>query len=483
MTSTDFILLLPFAILSVTAIVVLLAAAFCRHHTVIVVLTVMGIVAALLTLPWLVRLAPAQVTALLTVDRYAVGWMAILGTITLGVTLLAWDYWRLRNERAEEFYVLLVLALLGAMILVAANHFASFFLGLEILSVGLYALIAYDRTRRFALEAGLKYLVLAATSSSFLLFGMALLYAHVGRMDFVHVARALSLDSDPRILAITGLALLTVGIGFKLAIVPFHLWTPDIYQGAPVPVTAFVATASKVASFAVFLRLFRQLHPESGSPLLVLIAVVAVLSMFVGNLLALRQQNVKRLLAYSSISQLGYLLVAVLAGGQWADLAGFYFLAAYTVTTLAAFGIVALLSPEDREADRIADYRGLAWRRPWLAAVLTISMLSLAGIPFTAGFVGKLYLLGAGTADGLWWMVLSLVVSSTIGLYYYLRVVFVLFAATETVGEPIPSTPRRRAWPSQLTIAVAGSLIVWLGIYPTPLITFFQRTILQLGVR
>ena len=237
-------------------------------------------------------------------------------------------------------------------------------------------------------------------------------------------------------LLLTGLALTLTGFGFKLGLVPFHLWTPDVYEGAPAPVTAFVATVSKGAMFALLLRYFHG--PGAKGTVFVALSVVAVASMLVGNLLALLQDNVKRILAYSSIAHMGYVLVAFLAGGALAEQAVMFYLAAYFVTTLGALGIVTAISGAERDADRLTDYSGLFWRSPATAGVMTAMMLSLAGIPLTAGFLGKFYVVAAGASATVWWLVIALVVTSVIGLYYYLRVVVIMYQ----VDASIPASRR-----------------------------------------
>ena len=269
--------------------------------------------------------------------------------------------------------------------------------------------------------------------------------------------------------------MLVVGIGFKLGIVPFHLWTPDVYQGAPAPVTAFVATVSKGAALALLLRIFPPADIHAGGPLYTVFALIAAASMIAGNLLALMQNNVKRILAYSSIAHLGYLLTAYLAGGALTVTAVTFYLIAYFVTTLGAFGAVTVLSGPQKEAENIDDYRGLFWRRPWLAGVFTAMLLSLAGIPLTAGFVGKFYLVLAGVGSTQWALVIILVVTSTIGLYYYLRItvaMFVLQPETKAAGPPTPLS-----LPGALTLATLTVLLVWLGVVPAPVIDLIQTVI------
>jgi NADH-quinone oxidoreductase subunit N len=276
----------------------------------------------------------------------------------------------------------------------------------------------------------------------------------------------------------TGVGMLVVGIGFKLAVVPFHMWTPDIYEGAPAPVTAFVATVSKGSMFALLLRFFTPLDIHVSGALFAVFALIAIASMLVGNLLALLQNNVKRILAYSSIAHLGYLLVAFLASGALAITAVTFYLVAYFVTTLGAFGIITVLSTSARDADRLDDYRGLFWRRPWLAGIFTSTLLSLAGIPLTAGFVGKFYLVAAGVGSALWPLVIILVVTSAVGLFYYLRLVAAMYI--QPPQEEVSVVASSLSLAGSLVLAALMLLLVWLGVYPAPFIDMIQATAARL---
>ena len=264
-------------------------------------------------------------------------------------------------------------------------------------------------------------------------------------------------------------------MGFKLAVVPFHMWAPDVYQGAPAPVAAFVATVSKGAMFALLLRYFMEIVAFRSGALWWTLAGIAALSMFVGNLLALLQDNVKRVLAYSSIAHLGYLLIAFLASGPMAVEAVTVYLVAYFITTLGAFGVVGVLSKSGREADTMEDYRALFWRRPWIAAVFAIMLLSLAGIPLTAGFVGKFYVVTAGVSSSLWLLLVLLAINSVIGLFYYLRII-VAMSAEKSRGdhhvEEVRAVPA--SFTDGLVLAMLSGLLFWIGLYPAPLIHLVQ---------
>jgi NADH-quinone oxidoreductase subunit N len=474
MSVNDLVALLPLIVLGTAIVLLLLVAAFNRSHSVVALMAILGLSLAFASL--FVPSASSQVTPLLVMDGYARFFIGLMLAASLVVMLLAYGYLGEHSINPEEFYILLLLATLGAAVLAASSHFASFFLGLEILSISLYALIAYLRTSERSVEAGAKYLVLAGASSAFLLFGMALVYAEAGTMELARLASIPSTaTATTNYLLLPGLAMMVVGIGFKLAVVPFHLWTPDVYEGSPAPVTAFVATVSKGAVFALLLRYFTQIDIHAYQSLFIIFVLIALASMLVGNLLALFQNNVKRILAYSSIAHLGYLLVAFLASGPLAVTAVAFYLLSYFITTLGAFGVVTVLSNEERDADDIQDYRGLYRRHPWLAGIMTAMLFSLAGIPLTAGFVGKFILVAAGVSSELWLPVVVLVISSAIGLFYYLRIIVALYAAPEPEREPLVS----RSLPVMGSVVLVGLtlLLVWLGIYPTSLIQLIQSTI------
>lgn len=464
MTTAHLIGLLPLLILAAASVLLMLVVAIKRNHRLVFSVSLIGIAAAFISLWPLAEMGTRDIGALLVVDSFSLLYMGLLLPTAAIVVLFAYDYLDRQHEHKEEFYILVLLATLGGMALVASNHFASFLLGLEVLSVALYALIAYLRTGALSLEAGIKYLVLASSSAAFLLFGMALIYEQVGSLQFAPMAAAFA---NPRagISSFTffaGAALLFTGVGFKLAVVPFHLWTPDVYEGAPLPVTVLIATVSKASVFGLLLR---WIHPFSapGSPLWIVLAISAIASMLAGNLLALRQNNLKRLLAYSSIAHMGYFLVALLAGGAFGLQAATYYLIAYLVTISGAFGVLTMLSPGGEECCEIEDYRGLFWRRPLLGGILTAMFFSLAGIPLTAGFLGKFYVIVAGASSASWGLIITLIVSSVIGLFYYLRVVVALYARP---AEAFTSERGTSLFASGFGLASLTILLFCFGIWP-----------------
>jgi NADH-quinone oxidoreductase subunit N len=322
-----------------------------------------------------------------------------------------------------------------------------------------------------SIEAGVKYLILASASSAFLLFGMALIYTVFGTMQFGGIALAISNLSQLPPLFIYGFGMLLVGVGFKLALVPFHMWTPDVYQGAPAPITAYIATVSKGAVMAVLIRFFFTIKGFENQSIFIVISIIAILSMFIGNLLAIRQQNIKRLLAYSSIANMGYLIIILLTGSDKGIHAAIFYLISYFITTIGAFGVISLFSTGKYEAEKIEDYKGLFWKSPWIAIVFTLSLLSLAGIPITAGFIAKFYVIFEGMKAGLILLVFSMIIDSAIGLYYYLRVITTLFSPASDAKLPVLSLT------GNMTLALITFSILLLGIYPGWLINIIVNFI------
>ncbi|SEP87732.1 NADH-quinone oxidoreductase subunit NuoN [Pseudomonas abietaniphila] len=480
LTIQHFIALAPLLITSITVVVVMLGIAWRRNHSQSFLLTVAGLNLALLSIYPALKVAPLVVTPLLQIDSFALLYIGIILVSTLACVTLAHAY--MGEGKAgypgnrEELYLLILMAAAGGMVLVAAQHLASLFIGLELLSVPVYGLVAYAFFNKRSLEAGIKYMVLSAAGSAFLLFGMALLYAEAGSLGFSEIGKAIAATGMPSPIASLGLGMMLIGLGFKLSLVPFHLWTPDVYEGAPAPVAAFLATASKVAVFGVLVRLF-QISPAATSGVLTdVMSVIAVASILIGNLLALTQNNLKRLLGYSSIAHFGYLMIAMVASKGLAVEAISVYLVTYVLTSLGAFGVITLMSSpySGRDADAMFEYRGLFWRRPYLTAVLTVMMLSLAGIPLTTGFIGKFYIIATGVEAHLWWLTGSLVIGSAIGVFYYLRVMVTLYLQDSKIQRhDAPFNWAQRA--GGVMLLGITLLAFFLGVYPQPLLSLVQH--------
>lgn len=491
MNSSELLALLPLISLATGIVVVMLIAAFARSHHSVALASAATLLITFACLPLAAQDIPIGVTPLLIVDGFGLLFCGVLVASSFAICIMAYPYWQVRNIEREEFYLLLLIGTLGAMVLVLSKHMAALLLGLETLGISLFAMAAYSTRLKqqhthpdireqsdLSLEAGLKYLVLSALASALLLFGMALIYLETGQLDFTRAP--FSALGSTSLIFYGGTALLLAGISFKLSLFPFHLWTPDVYEGSPAPVTSFVATISKGAIFAVTLRYFVASESLANPAVFNAVAAIAALSMLSGNWLALMQQDLKRLLAYSSIAHMGYLLIAFLTlqtqSTRFAIEASSIYMITYIVTTLVAFGIITSLSSKDgsesQEVRQLSQYHGLFWRHPILATALSISILSLAGIPLTLGFVGKFYLLSAGAEAGLWWLLGTLIVSSGIGLFYYLRIISALFK-TGASKEAQWEAGARQTSGSIILLALTANL-VFFGVYPQPLLEGVQ---------
>jgi len=460
MHAADLAPLWPHILIAAGSVVLLLAIAFNRDYNLSFALTLAvlaGAAGGVLT-QWG---QPARQLPLLIIDSSGMFYSLLAILSTMAVVLFSYRYLRERPGFREEYYLLLLLACLGALVLVSSRHLVSLFLGLELLGVSLYALISYQRVSDAGLEAGIKYLILAGASSAFLLLGMALLYYDFGSMAFADLAAGLAGPRGGNLPGLAGTVLLLVGAGFKLGAVPFHMWTPDVFEGSPAPVAAFVATVSKGSVFALLVRFFAPVPLDER--LMTAFTLIAIASMLAGNLLALFQDNVKRLLAYSSIAHMGYTLVAFLSAGTLRASAVAFYLVAYFISVLGALGVVITFSGPDREADTLEDYRGLSLRHPWLALVFSLFLISLAGLPLTAGFIGKFYVLRAGVGSDRWLLVFSLILGSAIGLFYYLRVLAVMYLPPARVG---PYRVLRPGFWQGAALALLAAGLVWVGLIP-----------------
>ncbi|AJJ70927.1 proton-translocating NADH-quinone oxidoreductase, chain N family protein [Yersinia pseudotuberculosis] len=478
-TPQQLIAMLPLLIVGLTVVVVMLSIAWRRDHFINATLTVIGLNLALLSLYFVGQVGPMDVTPLMRVDGYSMFYTGLVIIASLATSTFAYPWLVGYPDNREEFYLLVLIAALGGILLASANHLASLFLGIELLTLPLFGLIGYAYRQKRSLEASIKYMLLSAAASSFLLFGMALLYAESGSLSFVGLGQSLSDSMVHQPLILAGLGMMIVGLGFKLSLVPFQLWTPDVYQGAPAPVSTFLATASKIAIFAVVMRLFMYAPAADSEAVRLVLSIIAVASILFGNLMAISQTNIKRLLGYSSIAHLGYLLIALVAV-QTHELAlpletiGVY-LAGYLFSSLGAFGVVSLMSSPYKgpDAESLFSYRGLFWHKPILSAVMTVMMLSLAGIPMTLGFIGKFFVVAMGVSANLWWLTGAVVLGSAIGLYYYLRVTVSLFLSPPQ--SLVRDTPSNRALTAGgVVVLISAILVLVLGIYPQPLITLVQ---------
>ena len=365
-----------------------------------------------------------------------------------------------------EFFTLALFATLGMMVMISANHLLTLYLGLELLSLSLYAMVALQRDSVRATEAAMKYFVLGALASGVLLYGMSMLYGATGTLEITELAQLSTEGVKAQLVLVFGLVFIVAGLGFKLGAVPFHMWVPDVYQGAPTAVTLFIGSAPKFAAFAMVMRLLAQ---GLGAEMLVdewrhMLAVMAILSLVIGNLTAIMQTNLKRMLAYSTISHMGFLLLGVLSGTIDGYGAGMFYVVVYVLMTLGSFGIILLLARSGFEAENLDDYKGLNQRNPWYAFLMLLLMFSMAGIPPTVGFYAKLAVLQSVVHIGMWWIAVIAVLFSLIGAFYYLRIVKLMY-----FDAPVDTAPIAASGDVRALLSVNGLAVLILGIAPQPL--------------
>jgi len=407
-------------------------------------------------------------------DPFSVFFTLLFCAVAAVSVLLSWDYVKRTHIQQAEYYVLLLSATLGMILMAASNDLITVFLGLELMSIALYVMVGFRRGQLESNEAALKYFLLGAFASGFLLYGIALLYGATGTTNLATMAAFVAdspLQNNP-LLVVGGLLLLT-GFAFKVAAVPFHMWTPDAYEGAPTTVTAFMSAGAKAAGFSALLRVV--LHSLGGvhahwTPVL---SAIAMLTMTVGNISALLQTSVKRMLAYSSIAHAGYLLVAVVAGGPDGASAALFYLAVYSAMNVGAFGVLTVLGRGQEERVLVADLAGLGFRQPLLGLAMTVFMLSLGGIPPTAGFMGKVYLFGVALRAGLVPLVIVGVLNSVISVFYYLRITVAMYM-DEPRGE---ATQVSWAVPAAIALLACLALTLWWGVQAHQLLLQAQRSV------
>ena len=487
MVSQYFIALLPLFIIILTTIIVMLSIAWKRNHFVNTIITVIGINIALLSLYFVYQLDQTNITSLLIIDHYSIFYSILIMLAGLATCIFSYPWLKDFSDNKDEFYILLLIAILGGLVLTSANHFAAFFIGIELLSIPLFGLIGYDFHNKYALEATLKYAIISAVSSAFLLFGIALMYADIGSLQFIDLKLTLihnNFHADH--LLIFSIGMIIIGLGFKLSLVPFHFWTPDVYQGSSIPVITFLATVSKIAIFCVSVRLFLNYSVIKLDAIYKALSIIAFISILFGNLMAMLQNNIKRLLGYSSIAHSGYLLTTLLAikFHRFSFETSEIYLVGYLLTNFGIFGAINLLSGSYKNSNNSIELfdsmRGLFWRKPILSVIITIMMLSLAGIPITLGFIGKFYVLLFCINMHLWWLIGIIILSGTIGVYYYLRVIARLYIVEKTSFSYIKLNNNKfneNNWiftPCGIVISISTILVLLLGIYPKPLINIIQ---------
>lgn len=364
-----------------------------------------------------------------------------------------------------DFYTLSLFALLGVMLLISANNLVTIYLGLELTSLSTYALVAFNRDSEKSAEAAMKYFVLGSMASGMLLYGMSMIYGACGSLDLYEISAAVTVRGSDDLLLVFGLVFLVVGLAFKLGVVPFHMWIPDVYQGAPVAVTLFISSVPKLAAFAMAYRLLQTGLGDMQADWQQMLALLAILSIALGNLAAIAQTNIKRMLAYSTISHMGFILMAFLPGSASGYGAGMFYVIVYSLMSAAAFGMVILLSARGVEAENLDDFKGLNQRNSWYAAIMAMVMFSMAGVPVFVGFFAKWLVIKAALDAGLAWLAIIAVIFSVVGAFYYLRVVKLMY-----FDEPLTESPIEAPFDFGAAISLNGVMILGLGLFSGSLI-------------
>jgi NADH-quinone oxidoreductase subunit N len=466
-TMPDLMPALPEIFLLTLACVVLLVEAFTKSKAAGYVLTLFGLLATLA----LIVATSTGVTAytfngLFVDDAMADVLKLMTGFAAIVAVIYSRQYLSDRAMLRGEYFALVLFAVLGMMVMISASHFLSLYLGLELLSLSLYAMVALQRESAQATEAAMKYFILGALASGLLLYGMSMLYGLAGSLELYKVAEAIQTADRGNPVLVFGLVFLVAGLGFKLGTAPFHMWVPDVYHGAPTAVTLFIGSAPKLAAFAFVMRLLVDGLQPAVSDWQQMLAVMAVLSLAIGNLAAIMQTNIKRMLAYSTIAHMGFMLLGVLSGSLAGYSAAMFYVVTYVLMSLGAFGIVLYLSRADREAEDLDDFKGLNARHPWLAAIMAMMLLSMAGLPPFVGFYAKLTVLQALIGAGWLWLAVAAVMFSLIGAYYYLRVVKIMYFD----APPAEVAPVAVQGDARLLLSANGLAVLLLGILPQPLL-------------
>ena len=476
--------LLPEILLSGWALFVLMVTAW-RHKTAadsrlagVLSLVGIGVTIGVVVAMWLGGASAAGIPNMIEVDAFRFS-SSLIFLVAAGFTILvSFSYVQREQLIAPEYYSLILLATVGMMFMAGAADLVVLFLGLEVMSVSVYVLTGFNRASPASAEAGVKYFLIGAFASAFLLYGIALVYGTTGNTNLTLIAAQLGSGKLP-LMAALGLGLLIIGFGFKVAAVPFHMWAPDVYDGAPTPVTGFMAAAVKAAGFAALTRVLLEGFPSSIAQWQPVVGVLAVVTMIAGNLVALVQKSLKRMLAYSSVAHAGYLLTALWPGNQFAASTVMLYLVAYSLTTIASFCLLAALGKGGERDVTLDDIAGLSRRRPWMSLALAICMLSLLGFPGTVGFIGKWYILTSIVAQGQVVLAVVVVLTSVVSAGYYLPVIMAMYM------RPAPETPRDESRVLLPAAAVVVGLCVigllLFGVWPNELISFAQASVKTLG--
>lgn len=487
LASVNLVAVLPEIILCIFAFVLLMMQAFKvvglrEWYGYIALIGVVAAIAVVFMLPsgFDAQTVEYSFSGLWVVDNYG-RFFKLIFLLGTGLTILiSIRYLEQEGMQYAEYFALALFATVGMMIMAGGAELITIFLGLELMSISLYVLAGFTRSRMVSNEAALKYFILGSFATGFLLYGIALIYGSTGTTEIRSIANYIATSGFKSPSIIIGMALLVIAFGFKAALVPFHMWTPDVYQGAPAPVTAFMSAGPKAAAFAAFARIFMEGLPTLQVEWTAVIWIIAVLTMTLGNIIALVQENIKRMLAYSSIAHAGYVLVAFLAAGELGITGIMYYLLAYTFMNIGAFALITVLGGKGEERVNVQDYRGLGFKYPYAAVAMSLFLFSLAGIPPTGGFMGKFYIFSAAVKEGYIWLTVIGVVNSVVSVYYYLRVTVAMY-----MEEPAAAgrdEEARLIFSPTLVLAILISIygVLSLGLFPSSYVAMVKQSFLAM---
>jgi len=488
MPTINFSAIYPEIIIALFALIVLLIQAFanirCKNY--FGYISLLGILIAVFIVfykpsPFDFKSVEYAFNGMWVVDNYSRFFKLIFLLGTALTILISIQYVENEESQHGEYFALILFATLGMMVMASGTEMMTIFMGIELMSISLYALAGYARTRMISNEAALKYFILGSFSTAFMLYGMALIYGATGTTTLKGIAQFLAKPHLYNPTIVMAMALLAIGFGFKVAAVPFHMWTPDVYQGAPSPVTAFMSAGPKAAAFAAFVRVFMDALPSLQGEWITFVWIMAVLTMTVGNVIALVQDNIKRMLAYSSIAHAGYVLVAFLSAGELGITSILYYMLAYTFMNIGAFAIITVIGGKGEEKVNIEDYTALGYKRPVAALALSLFLFSLAGIPPTAGFMGKFYIFSAAIKEGYLALAIIGVINSVVSVYYYLRVTVVMYMKTPDTSKEETSIPAMLFSPAVIiAIVISAYGVLRMGLFPSDYIAFARQSFLAL---
>lgn len=472
---------LPFIILMLTTVISILLISYKRNHFFVYLLSILGFITAFFSLYFLIKIVPTDKNLLFYIDKPSILYIGMIIFSGISTCFFAYSWLEKHSFNKEEFYLLILLSTLGSMTLVISNHMAALLISIELMSLPVFGLLAYSRYQKYFLESTFKYIILSGLSLSFLILGIAWVYAISGSLFFASIHNIFyHISFDKQLVMLFGIGMILFALFFKISIIPFHLWTPDIYQGAPSLVLSFFSTAGKISICIILFRFFSCISLQNNESIYFLISCVTFLSMLFGNVMALFQNNIKRLFGYSSISQLGCLLIILLVSKNnylfSLEAVGVYLLG-YLFSNIAYFGVIILTSElyKKNEIASISSYQGLFWSQPILSSILTLVLLSLAGIPMTLGFIGKFYILSIIVKERLWVIGSSFLISTILGIYCYFRVIINLYLQPKKQLSQHLNTSNYCVYNvSSFFVFFSGILLLVFGIYPNPIISLVK---------